>query len=493
MSLEEGNRKELGLSEEHRQWLFKFYEKNGFEPVWFNDSSLNEKGKLLRKTLDQSIYLGIPGSRLRFPFRAAKNPVIKELMITAQSALLIQDLKTGMISDSAKKYRTQRFADLPLFDSLIAHDENIPYVRFFIDHSFSDTNYRFLSEHLYKFCSAYPLDRKTFDIKPFSVDSNKTIIGANAALRSKGYLSENDRDQVRIDAALKLFQKHNGLKPDGKVGKYTASALNESTYNKVLRACLAMDKMRRHGRFPKKYLQVNLPEYKLRFFARDSLRSVHNIICGKPEHATPELRSKLHSIIVYPFWNVPHSIARNEILPAVKSNRNYLKKNNYKIYRGNVEVDPLHVNWRRITASNFPYKVVQQPGPGNSLGVIKFEFFNNYSVYIHDTPAKSLFRSDVRCFSHGCMRCEEPIELGKKILDHDSLKYASRSVKGVGNSITSDSLDSLIGAGNHHVIKLMDHIPVFVEYLTVVADRERMVFHPDIYKRDEDYLEFMRD
>ena len=113
-------------------------------------------------------------------------------------------------------------------------------------------------------------------------------------------------------------------------------------------------------------------------------------------------------------------------------------KTNYKIYRKEVEVDPYKVNWKKIRKDAFPYKVVQQPGPKNSLGIIKFEFHNKYSVYIHDTPSKGFFNSDVRSFSHGCMRCENPVELGRILLANDSLRRKA-------NPMIADSLDTFLG------------------------------------------------
>jgi murein L,D-transpeptidase YcbB/YkuD len=371
--------------------------------------------------------------------------------------------------------------------------DSVEFARFYIDHSFTDTNYRFLAEHLYAFCSNFPLDKTTFQIKPQKEDSINSVPDTKQALHLKGYLGVADSDEEVYIKALKEFQIHNGLKPDGKIGKYTAQALNESTYNKVLRAGLAMDKMRRHAKYPEKFIRVNLPEYMLRYYVNDSLKSVHNIVCGTVDHQTPELKSKVHSIVVYPYWNVPFSIASKEILPALKANRNYLTKNNYKIFKGDREIDPHSVNWKKIKKNTFPYKVVQQPGPGNSLGIIKFEFHNSHSVYIHDTPVKYLFKTDVRSYSHGCMRCQNPVDLGKVVLDYDTLRRGHRKIGGKGNPLTPDSLDSLMVVAENYPIKLMDQVPVYVEYQSVVADREHMVFHLDIYKRDEEYLKIMRD
>ena len=331
------------------------------------------------------------------------------------------------------------------------------------------------------------MDKTSYDIETVKIDSVQAISKTTKALISKGYLEESkSKDSLAFIIALKTFQAQNGLKKDGVVGKYTSWALNESTYKKVLRTSLMLEKLRKREKYPEKCIRINIPEYKLRFYVNDSLKRVHNIIVGKTEYQTPELASKVKDIIVYPFWKVPYSIASKEILPAAKRSSAYFSKNNFKVYRGDHEVNPYNINWKNIKKNSFPYTVIQQPGPGNSLGVLKFEFHNNFSVYVHDTPSKSLFRADVRSFSHGCMRCEHPIELGKTILDYDSLKMKR-------NDITADSLDSLLTIGDNYRIKLIDPIPIFVEYNTVYADREVLIFYLDIYKRDEDYLKIMNE
>jgi murein L,D-transpeptidase YcbB/YkuD len=322
-------------------------------------------------------------------------------------------------------------------------------------------------------------------MRAFKLDSVHTYRKAIRSLVTKGYLKEGS-DSLAYVAALKLFQEHNGLKPDGKVGQYTAMALNESSHNKVLRAALVLDRMRVAREYPEKHIRINIPEYLLRYYVKDSLKRIHNIIVGKPENQTPELNSKVRNIVVYPYWNVPYSIASKEILPEAKRSAKYFSRNNFKVYRHDREINPYAVNWSRIKENSFPYEVIQQPGPENSLGIIKFEFHNNYSVYVHDTPTKYLFKTDVRAYSHGCMRCQDPVDLAKTVLDYDSLRKKR-------NDITADSLDSLLTLGENYSIRLKDPVPIFIEYNTVYADREKFIFHLDIYKRDEEYLKIVRE
>jgi murein L,D-transpeptidase YcbB/YkuD len=190
--------------------------------------------------------------------------------------------------------------------------------------------------------------------------------------------------------------------------------------------------------------------------------------------------------VVYPYWNVPYSISSKEILPSLKYNSGYLEKHDYKIYKKGEEVDPSTVNWKSIRQNAFPYKVVQQPGPGNALGLIKFDFYNEHSVYFHDTPSKGLFGADVRAYSHGCMRTQYPITLAKAILDRDKLPRKE-------NEVTADTLDSLLARANHIEVRLIDPIPIYVDYVTVARNDLKMVTYLDIYGRDEEYLKILRE
>lgn len=478
--------KTLGFDDSQSEWLQKHYEKNSFKPHWINDSMFIESGLKIKETLSHSMWFGIPENRISFSKKANLNWVEEEIMLTAKTAMVLNDLNSGFLNITEKKYKVNKFVSSGNFDSTLAMNENRSFDELFLQQRLTDTNYQFIASQLYIFCQSYPLDKNTFDIETIKNDSIHTIPKATKALISKGYLKGNSKDSLLFVKALKIFQGHNGLKKDGVVGKYTAWALNESTYDKVLRAAFVMDKLRTAIKYPSKCVRINLPEYVLRFYANDSLKQIHNIVIGKTENQTPQLESTIRKIVVYPYWTIPQSIASKEVLPAAKRSAGYFAKNNYRIYRNDVEINPFSVNWDKIKKGTFPYKIIQDPGPKNSLGIIKFEFYNDFSVYVHDSPAKSLFKTDIRSYSHGCMRCENPVDLGKAILDYDSVGRKR-------NDLTRDSLDTLINRAENFVIQLKKPIPIYVEYNTVYADREKLIFHLDIYKRDEEYLKIMKE
>jgi murein L,D-transpeptidase YcbB/YkuD len=151
-----------------------------------------------------------------------------------------------------------------------------------------------------------------------------------------------------------------------------------------------------------------------------------------------------------------------------------------KIYRRGEEIDPATVNWKKIRENTFPYAVKQDPGTHNSLGIIKFEFSNKFGVYVHDTPTKSLFNTTVRTYSHGCVRCENPVDLAKMVLMQDE------------NTMIPDSLDSIMSRKVNFPIQLKKSFLIQFDYITVVPNNNGgLLFLKDVYFKDEKFLKWM--
>lgn len=474
----------IGIDEKTADYLYAFYEERDFQPFWINDSTLNENGEKLKHLLLDHLAIGIPSERNEY--NTTYNFIQDELAITANLSHIIYDLQNGLIDYETKTSKPIGLVDRDSLKTMMSFDFEADLRPQFIKFGPADTTYEILANGLIELIQRYPLDTATFEVRSVKYDSTVAIDKARIALISKGYIDESVTDSVGIVEALKIFQVENGLKPDGVIGKFTSKCLNESTRRKAYRIILAMDKIRAEREYPEKYIRINIPEYRLRFYSNDSLRSVHNIVVGKFENQTPELESKLRKIVVYPYWKVPYSISSKEILPAARWNSGYFAKHNYKIYKNDIEVDPLTVNWKRIRQNAFPYKVIQQPGLSNSLGIIKFDFYNPHSVYFHDTPAKSLFGVDVRAYSHGCMRTQNPVDLAKKILLYDSISPRRM------NAIRPDSLDSLLGLEENYEIPLKERIPIYVDYVSVArSDSNEMIIYHDVYGRDEEYIKIL--
>jgi murein L,D-transpeptidase YcbB/YkuD len=205
------------------------------------------------------------------------------------------------------------------------------------------------------------------------------------------------------------------------------------------------------------YLAVNIPEFKLHVYHADSLLWSCNVVVGKDVHKTVVFSGEVKYVVFSPYWNVPTSIVKNEIMPAMARNSNYISRNNMEItgYHGNVPI------------------VRQKPGPTNSLGLVKFLFPNSHSIYLHDSPAKSLFDQSSRAFSHGCIRVQEPLKLAEFLLK-DEPEWDE-------NSITQ-----AMNRGVERTVTLKKEVPVFITYFTAFVDRAGKInFRKDIYDRDE--------
>lgn len=477
--LAEENRAILGLDEEGRQLLYSYYETRDFKPIWASKKTIGEIGDTLFKLLKNPIYFGISDKRFDFNW-SDSIPIQNELAIVCGLARSYHDLRFGMLDSTKTELKKPEYVKLESLDTLLAfNQENI--VSKIIAWGPADSTYQYLANHLFNFVSQNPINEPKIELKTIKEDSLQAIEGTRQILIKKGYLNpENATDSLLFIKALKKFQTDHGCNPDGVIGKNTVRILTETNLHKAQRIALAMEKQRNEPTYPKRYFRINIPEYMLRLYNEDTLCSEHKIVVGKYENQTPELYATLHTIVLYPFWNVPYSISSKEILPAAQRNPNYFEKNDMVLLKNGDTINPYKVNWSKIKENSFPYKVVQQPGPKNSLGIIKFEFHNKYDVYFHDTPSKGLFNTTARAYSHGCMRTENPIDLAKIVLELDN------------NKITPEQLDSLIITENtKYPIALRKRIPIYIQYNSVIVENGKTKILRDVYLRDEKFLKVM--
>jgi len=482
-ALEKSFLKSLGLNDQQQSAVINFYKANSFGFKHYSNNSMSKFGTMTEKCLTEPLQFGVPKSRLCQPKKDA-HWIEKEIIMTSNLLTLGGTLKHGLIDFEQKKMRNIVPLDGKEFLEQCKQLDSLSIEELIIKQGIVDTNYQFLAQHLYDFCQKYPLDTNSFQLKSKKEDPLLFEINIKKSLISKGFLKSKS-SEAEFNQSIKNFKRMCGFNEDSNIDEATLQALNESTYNKVVRASIALDKLRQRKPDEKKFIRVNLPSFELFFIADGALKSKNKVIIGKVSNQTPELHARVNRIVCYPFWKVPQSIANKEILPAVRANSRYLSKNQYRIYRGTTEINPDSVSWRKYS-KNFPYTVIQDPGPHNSLGIIKLEFYNSHNVYVHDTPSKSLFRKGFRSFSHGCMRCENPVELAKTILDFDSIRSTNRNI------YVRDSIDSILVRKINFSIPLKWSIPIYVEYITVSATRDNLFFHLDLYRREDEYIDLLR-
>jgi len=279
--------------------------------------------------------------------------------------------------------------------------------------------------------------------------------------------------------AVKHFQKRYNLEQDGIIGKKTMAALTIPIQDHIRRIIINMERWRwLPHTLDGQRLLVNIAGFYLAGTQNEQLEIVMPVIVGKQHHETPVFTHTMRYIEINPYWNIPNSIAVNEMVPKMIKDPGYLKKERIRIFKGwqeNArEVNSATIDWQTIGKGIRNYRLRQDSGPDNALGTIKFMFPNNYNVYMHDTPAHSLFKRNNRSFSHGCIRVSRPRDLALHILQHDDLGWSK------------ERIDALINAGKRTVITLKKPFPVHILYRTVLVDpRDNTVhFYDDVYGRD---------
>ena len=288
-------------------------------------------------------------------------------------------------------------------------------------------------------------------------------------------------DPAHFDPALadavKQFQTLQGLEPDGVIGKNTLAALNVPVEERVRQILLNLERRRWMADDPgERYVFVNLADFELKVV--DGPKTVFDtrVVVGAPYHRTPVFSGAMTYLEINPYWNVPPSIARNELLPKIKQDPGYLAANNFELlsdWSDSARVlDPHAIDWRAVTPERFIYKLRQGPGPGNALGHVKFMFPNRFNVYLHDTPARALFAKDQRSFSHGCIRVENPEAFGAFVLSRQP-----------GWSL--EAIKAAIATGQRQIVTLDQPLPVHIAYLTAWVNKDGSVnFRRDVYGRD---------
>ncbi len=225
--------------------------------------------------------------------------------------------------------------------------------------------------------------------------------------------------------------------------------------------------------FGSTYIEVNIPEFKMRFYQNGVETFSSNLVVGMLTRPTPIFDDYLEYIVINPTWTVPESLIKKDLIPILKTHPNVFQIAHLKAYQGGREVKPDIQKLLAIegTHRNSPYTIVQQPGPQNALGQIKFMFPNKYSVYLHDTPEKGLFNNKYRYNSSGCMRLEDPRGFFNVLLPYTNSQYASAS--------------DAIATGKTFKIRLRQKIPVHIVYFTLEFENGAPKFMYDAYMYDK--------
>lgn len=277
--------------------------------------------------------------------------------------------------------------------------------------------------------------------------------------------------------AVKKFQTRHGLPANGVIGKSTIKALNFTKEERKHQIIANLERWRWFSRpFAPNYILINIPDYSLNLVEEQNVTMTKRIVVGKNKRRTPVLASILQTIVFNPTWTVPPTILKEDYIPELIKDRNYLRKKGIGIYGADSnEVDPSDWDEKRPRG----YRYVQKPGYYNALGVVKINFPNRYSVYLHDTNHRDLFDRNNRSLSSGCVRIEEPLELVELLLD-DPEKYSR------------EKMDSIIATRKTLFIGITKKFAIYQWYWTAWSDNGELFFRDDIYNLDADLYAQLR-
>ena len=445
-----------------------FYDERNFQYAWINSTGLTQAAnnfyeqlqnykddfqdsRFLSVQLD-SLIENIQDNEKQF-LREKKNVEKLELLLTTTFFKYAKKVYGGITQESRnfRWYIPRNKKDYQaLLDSLVSKNENLeePVNRYYITLKEKLKQYRNIEKN--GGFSTKIILKETLSFNDF----DSCISEVKLHLFTTGDLKKNDKTNLFTDSLQKAvihYQQRFGLKETGKLDAPTIAEINKPIAFRIKQIMINMERLRWvPTEVENDYLLVNIPEYKLHIFENNKLAWETNVVVGKAITQTTIFKGDISQIVLNPYWNVPNSIYKKEIRGRI--NKNYLARNNMEIINGGVR---------------------QKPGANNSLGRVKFLFPNNFNIYLHDTPSKSLFGENKRGFSHGCIRVQNPFKLALYLLRKDK-------------NWNNIKIDSILETNKEYPINLLPKIPVYIVYFTAWVNSEgELNFRNDIYNLDE--------
>jgi murein L,D-transpeptidase YcbB/YkuD len=286
-------------------------------------------------------------------------------------------------------------------------------------------------------------------------------------------MNNSDAFDSYVEAAVRRFQARHGVQPDGVVGETTFAALNIPAHVRLTQLSTNLTRLKgiTDRPLPDRFVMVNIPAAAVEAVENGVVISRHTAVVGKVERPSPIVHSKISEINFHPFWTVPASIIKRDLIPLMQKDPQYLTNYNIRIYdqRGN-ELQPQQVNWTTDEATNYMFR--QDPGDNNSLGRVKINFPSPDGVYMHDTPNKSLFNEDYRFDSSGCVRIQNIREL---------IVWILRDTPGWDPA----TIDNEFRSGNRTDVAVVNPVQLHWTYITAWSTADGVVqFREDIYNLD---------
>lgn len=479
---------------QHTDWLNTIYSGGAYQPLWSSEEKWNAMADSLAAFIGSCQLYGLFPSDYNWASlvnirkgMAADSIHRKNAASWARADVLFTAAYLGIAKDLSLG-RLNR-------DSITLRNDSLITDTFFVSHfnqALAQKNIRGSLEELEPKLKGYAelkagiaafLDsadfRKTTYVQYPNKDSAALMKQVSNRLTELGF-STVAGDSASLRTNIRNYQKQHGIPVTGKIGDKTVSSLNVSDLQKFKRIAVNLDRYKLMAdTLPRQYIWVNLPGFYMQLWSDDTLALESKVVVGKPLTRTPLLTSKVTDMVTYPQWTIPESIIAKEVLPGLKRDTNYLRKRGYSVIdsKGD-EVYASSVKWAKYT-KGIPYKVVQGSGDDNALGILKFNFNNKYSVYMHDTNQRYFFSRSFRALSHGCVRVQQWDKLAHFIINNDSLNAAPNV-----NTFKSDSLRAWLKRKEKHVIPVRTKIPVYIRYFGCAGIGGKVKFFDDIYNED---------
>jgi murein L,D-transpeptidase YcbB/YkuD len=473
------------------QALWRLYSPASPTPLWIDEGGPGPRAHQLRAALERADDEGLPPARYGLPgivahwnASAPGELVCLELMLTAALERYARELAAGRVApgeaDPTWRLPPAAFDPVVALQAIFAGADVgeelgrlVPAQDLYRRLRVALARYRRLAERggWHTSLTGPPLE---------AGHAGKRIAALRERLRREGDLAPPEPPSGRpfdaaLTAAVRRFQRRHGLLDDGIVGPRTMAALNTSAAERVAQLRRAMERLRWMPRdLGPHYVLVNSAAFELTVVENDRSVLGMRVIVGALDQATPSFTATLRLLVINPYWNVPLRIVRDKLLPRERRSPGYLAAHGFRV------LDARTGRWREASAaaladaqdSGSPLRLRQEPGPANLMGRLSFVFPNPYDVFLHDTPARSLFEREVRACSEGCVRIEQALALALHLL--------RRAPEWTGERIQRE-----IDALRHRVLPLPEPVPVYVVYLPTWADDDGVVhFRPDHYGRE---------
>ena len=479
-------------------WLNAIYDTAKLQPIWVTTTGPGKKAEILLAALQNSSNDGLVPehyqvSRITSLWQSKAPDKLIELDTLLTTALVLygHDAQYGR-ADSGKNNPALRaknedalaFNGLTLTQTALSSpDFNQFLTSLFPPHKYYK-NLRAALPHYQALDAAggWPSVASGKSIHPGEQEAR--IPAIRTRLQGEGFLQSTASDSPVYDEplvqAVTSFQRRHGLTDDGVIGQNTIAAMNIPAHHKVRQIILNLERWRWEAHdLGQKYILVDIAGFTLEGIADNTVILEMPVVVGALHHETPIFSDQIEYMDLNPYWNIPVKIARDEMLDELKKNPNYLNAKHIRLFSDRTseasEINPGSLNWKQVSPQKMgQFKLRQDPGKWNALGAIKFIFPNSFSVYMHDTPAQSLFKRSNRAFSHGCIRLGSPLKLAEFLMGGAEKGWPPERFKGI------------IDTGTRTIIRLPEPLPVHITYQTVKSDQDGTIFfYPDIYNRDQ--------